>query len=116
MASTCSEHSAGTDDRPVGERTRETIDRGLADGILVSGPATGTPADDATVRAVLDARDDAVRSVPVFAGSGVTADTVANTFDVLDGAIVGTAIKDGGRTRNPVDEDRAANLVAAARE
>ncbi|MEF8900484.1 MAG: hypothetical protein V5A25_04595 [Halovenus sp.] len=37
-------------------------------------------------------------------------------FDVLDGAIEGTAIKEGGQTPNPVDGDRAASLVAAARE
>lgn len=115
MADVDVKHSGAVGDRPVGELTRETIDRGLADAVIVSGPATGSPADDETVRSVLDARDDASRRVPVLAGSGVTPENVGELLSVLDGAIVGTAIKQGGVTTNPVDEDRATELVRAAR-
>jgi hypothetical protein len=33
---------------------------------------------------------------------------------VADGAIVGTALKEGGETTNPVDVERVEELVAAA--
>src|SRR2546430_9329658 len=36
-------------------------------------------------------------------GSGVTLETVAELLSVADGAIVGTAVKQGGDVRNPVD-------------
>src|SRR5437879_7347839 len=38
--------------------------------------------------------------------SGVTLETVAELLSVADGAIVGTAVKQGGDVRNPVDRDR----------
>ncbi|TKX65245.1 BtpA/SgcQ family protein, partial [Halorubrum sp. GN11GM_10-3_MGM] len=50
----------------------------------------------------------------VLVGSGVTRETVADLLDVADGAVVGTALKQGGETTAPVDADRVADLVAAA--
>src|SRR5256886_6697711 len=48
-------------------------------------------------------------------GSGVTLETVAELLSVADGAIVGTAVKQGGDVRNPVDRGRVERLVAAGR-
>jgi membrane complex biogenesis BtpA family protein len=108
-------HSASTDDRGIDVLAAETIDRGLADAIVVSGPETGaSPADD-HLRAALDGRDDATREVPVLVGSGVTPDTVAELLDRADGAIVGTAVKADGVTANRVDPQRASALVDAVR-
>ncbi|MFC7057928.1 BtpA/SgcQ family protein [Halovenus salina] len=105
---------------PLGERdrtalVRETIDRGLADAVVVSGPETGKPADNEDLRMALDGRDDATRDVPVFVGSGVTPENVSALLDDADGAIVGTALKKQGQTTNRVDPDRVATLVEAAR-
>jgi membrane complex biogenesis BtpA family protein len=105
---------------PLGRReqeavARETIDRGLADGLVVSGPGTGEPADDEDLLAVLDARDEATRDVPVFVGSGVTPANAPELLDRADGAIVGTALKRDGRTTNRVDPDRVTALVEAVR-
>jgi membrane complex biogenesis BtpA family protein len=115
LADVAVKHSA-----PVGGATedperaaREAVERGLADGLVVSGPATGEPADDANLRAVLDGRDDADREVPVFVGSGVTPETVAELLDLADGAIVGTALKRGGETAAPVAGDRVRELLGA---
>ncbi|WP_336035426.1 BtpA/SgcQ family protein [Halobacterium yunchengense] len=106
-------HSAALADRPLGEAVDELIERGLADGLVASGPGTGAGADLDHVRAVADARDDVDPDVPVFVGSGVTQETVGETLDAADGAIVGTALKAGGETTAPVDEDRVRALVAA---
>jgi membrane complex biogenesis BtpA family protein len=105
-------HSAAPVDRDIGALTRETIERGLADGLIVSGPETGSAADADTVTRVVAARDDAGSEVPVLVGSGVRADNAAALL--ADGAIVGTAVKEGSETTNRVDADRAAALVEAA--
>lgn len=103
---------------PLGSRERravveETVDRGLADGLIVSGPTTGKPVDDEELRTVLDARDDATRDVPVFVGSGVTPANAPDVLDLADGAIVGTALKHEGTTTNRVDPERVRELVDA---
>jgi len=105
---------AASPDREVSALAHEAIGRGLADGLIVSGPETGAAVESDLLRTVLDARDDADRGVPVFIGSGVTADNAAVLLDLADGAIVGTALKHDGKTTNRVDPDRAAALVAAA--
>jgi len=108
-------HSAPVAGRDVAADVADLVERGLADGLIVSGPATGEPADTADLGAVLDARDDVDPDVPVFVGSGVMADNVGPLLDSADGVIVGTALERGGETANPVDVDRVATLVEAAR-
>jgi membrane complex biogenesis BtpA family protein len=109
-------HSAAVADRDIAAVATETIDRGLADALVVSGPATGEAADDDRLRAVVDARDDADRAVPVLVGSGVTVENAPALLERTDGAIVGTAIKHDGETTNPVDPERASELVEAVRD
>ena len=93
------------------QEARDSVSRGLADALVVSGKATGeaTPLED--VKRVRSA----VRDVPLLVGSGVTPDTVAELLSVADGAIVGTFLKRDGRLGNPVDPDRVRRLVEAAR-
>lgn len=105
-------HATAMGDRSVEARVEDVVVRGRADGVIVSGAGTGRPtAGDTieTVRSVLDGLD---RSVPLFVGSGVTEETVADTLAVADGVIVGTACKADGETTNPVDADRVRRLVA----
>jgi len=116
LADVAVKHSAPVGERSIGEVATETIERGLADGLVVSGPATGQAADADELREVLAARDDADRDVPVLVGSGVTPENAPDLFDLADGAIVGTALKVDGETTNPVDADRVATLVAAVEE
>lgn len=115
LADVAVKHSAPSAERDVGAVATELIERGLADGLVVSGPATGEPADTEELRRVLDARDDVDPGVPIFVGSGVTEAKVDALLDVADGAIVGTTLKQGGETTNPVDRDRIEAFVAAAR-
>jgi hypothetical protein len=58
---------------------------------------------------------EAVPDVPVIANTGVRADRIAEIFGVADGVIVGTSLKVDGLTWNPVDPDRAKQLMEAAR-
>jgi membrane complex biogenesis BtpA family protein len=114
LADVAVKHSAPVGEREIAAVAEETISRGLADGLVVSGPATGEPADTEELKTVLDRRDDVDPSVPVFVGSGATPENVAALRDIADGIIVGTALKEGGETTAPVDPDRAAAFVEAA--
>ena len=111
LADVAVKHSTGLGDRDIAALAGETIERGRADGLVVSGPATGAAADGEQLAAVCRARDDATRAVPVFVGSGLTVDNAADLLARADGGIVGTAVKRDGKTTNPVDPERARALV-----
>ncbi len=91
------------------DAAREAVARGLADGLVVTGRATGSPVDPARLEAVASAVE-----VPVLAGSGVEPRSLAALRPLCSGAIVGTWIKENGHTSAPVDAVRARTLVAAA--
>lgn len=108
-------HSAPLAERPLdAEAVAEPIERGLAEGVVVSGVGTGHEVDAAHLETVAAARDEAGLDAPIFVGSGTTTENVADLLGVADGAIVGTALKEGTETTGPVDEARVAKLVAAA--
>jgi membrane complex biogenesis BtpA family protein len=91
------------------QHARDLAHRGLADGLVVSGQATGaaTPIED--VKRVRSAVPD----VPLLVGSGVTPDTAAELLSVADALIVGTALKRDGNVQAPVDPERVRRLVAS---
>jgi membrane complex biogenesis BtpA family protein len=82
--------------------------RGLADVLVVSGRETGSPIDLERVKELRGAID-----APIVAGSGLTRENAAGLAAELDGAIVGTSIKENGAVDAPVDVQRVRELVAA---
>jgi membrane complex biogenesis BtpA family protein len=107
-------HSAPLAERPLDEEVAELLERGHADGIVASGVGTGETTDRDHLRRVVEARDNLDVDAPVFVGSGVTQSSVAETLDLADSVIVGTALKQDGETTAPVDEQRVQRLVEAA--
>jgi membrane complex biogenesis BtpA family protein len=81
----------------------------LADGVIVSGVASGLPADADEVRAVSGAV-----TIPTLVGSGITVENVAS-YAAADALIVGTSMKQDGLWTNAVDGNRARALVEAFR-
>ena len=79
------------------------------DGVIVSGVATGEPADAREVASVAGAV-----SVATLVGSGITVRNIADYGDA-DALIVGSSIKKDGIWSNPIDPDRAEALVRAFR-
>ncbi|WP_276203533.1 BtpA/SgcQ family protein [Haloprofundus marisrubri] len=108
-------HSAPVTPRETGEVVAETLERGLADGVVVSGVGTGEAVDRDGLREVVAHRDELGSDAPVVVGSGTTVESVSELLDVADGAIVGTALKEDEVTTNPVDERRVRELVEAAK-
>jgi len=101
-------HSVPLSDRPLADEVSDTLHRGLADALIVSGWATGQKTDPRQVREV----KAAAGSAPVFVGSGVTADNAREYAPFCDGFIIGSAFKRNGRASEPVDVDRVRALVA----
>lgn len=77
------------------------------DGVIVSGIATGEPADPTEVSSVAGAV-----SVPTIVGSGVTVENI-HEYQNADALIVGSSIKKDGLWMNPIDMQRARALVRA---
>jgi membrane complex biogenesis BtpA family protein len=96
--------------RSVGERGRSAAFLGV-DALLVSGPMAGAPVDLDDLRAVKQEALD----VPVLANTGVTLENVREILDDADGVIVGTSLKVGGSTWNPVDPGRARQMMQLVR-
>lgn len=80
-----------------------------ADGLIVTGAATGKPTSIEDLTAVKFATD-----LPVLVGSGATPDTLAALWRVADAIIVGSWYKRGGRWDAEPDPDRVEALLAAA--
>jgi hypothetical protein len=93
----------------IEDSARDTVERGLADGLIVSGAGTGMAADIADVERVRQACPRA----RIFLGSGVTLANVRDFLPGADGFIVGTSLKTGGKVSNPVDFKRVAAVVRA---
>jgi uncharacterized protein len=104
-------HSAPLAERPIADEVDDTIERGLADGLVVSGAGTGKATELTKAKAV----KAAAGKTPLFIGSGITAETIENYLPVADGFIVGTAFKDGGLVENAVDARRVNALMLRLR-
>jgi hypothetical protein len=100
-------HSAPLAQRPIADEVDDTIERGLADALVVSGAGTGKSTDPAKVKSV----KSAAGKTPVFIGSGVTARTIDAYLPIADGFIIGSAFKAGGSALNPVDRKRVRELM-----
>ncbi|WP_435317991.1 BtpA/SgcQ family protein [Haloarchaeobius sp. TZWSO28] len=107
-------HAAPLGDRSLRAELADACERGLADGIIVSGSGTGDPTSHDVLEDARALLDERFPQTPLFVGSGVTQSSVAQTLELADGAIVGTALKTEGETTNLVDAGRVGDLVAAA--
>ena len=102
--------------RPLGSpnlttAVQETIERGLADGVILSGWATGSPPplED------LELASAAANGTPVFIGSGANWENISTLMQAADGVIVSSSLKRRGRIEQPLDPIRVSQFVEAAR-
>ena len=87
--------------------TAETIEFMGADCVIVSGGVTGEPP---TISDVREAKSHC--SVPVYLGSGMTAENIANFYNEADGFIVGSSFKAGGSWANAIDPGRVERFMS----
>lgn len=104
-------HSAAISTRVLEDEVEDTIHRGRADGVIVSGAATGkeTSLDEvARVKRVAG-------KIPVLVGSGANAASASQLLQHADGLIAGTSLKIDGVATNAVDPQRVRELMTAVR-
>ncbi len=89
----------------------DTLERGGANALIVSGSGTGSEPDLGLTRSIRTAIGTNARLV---IGSGATPENLGPLCEVADTVIVGSALKHGGVASNRVDPDRAEGFVAAA--
>lgn len=97
-----------TADMDLAEAARAAVFSG-ADGVIVTGVATGQPASVSDVREVRAAVE-----LPVAVGSGLTPESLERFWEPADILIVGSFIKRDGVWHQPVDPDRVRAFVQAA--
>jgi membrane complex biogenesis BtpA family protein len=93
----------------IEDAARDTVERGLADALIVSGAGTGLATDLADVERVR-------RTCPatkVLLGSGVAVENIRDYLPAADGFIVASSLKLNRRLSNPVDPKSVAALVRA---
>ncbi|WNZ22837.1 BtpA/SgcQ family protein [Leptolyngbya sp. NK1-12] len=102
--------------RPLGSpnlttAVQETIERGLADGVILSGWATGSPPSLED----LELASAAANGTPVFIGSGASWENIPRLIQAADGVIVSSSLKRRGQIEQPIDPIRVSQFVEAMR-
>lgn len=107
LADVLVKHASPLASLSIADAVEDATLRGLADGVIVSGSATGKPADPSDVRQAVQSSGNR----PVYIGSGITTESIARFVPPAYGAIVGTSIKRDGRINAPVDVERVRRLA-----
>ena len=102
--------------RPLGTpnlttAVQETIERGLADGVILSGWATGSPPSLED----LELATRAAKGTPVLIGSGADWENIYSLMPAADGVIVSSSLKRQGQIEQPIDPIRVSRFVEATR-
>lgn len=89
---------------------QDTIQRGLADAVILSGWATGSPPQHE------DLQEAAIASqgTPMLIGSGANWENIPHLLKYADGVIVSSSLKRQGQINQPIDPNRVSRFVEAA--
>ena len=88
---------------------QDTIHRGLADGVIISGWATGHPPSPTELQ---EAKAVAGQT-PVFIGSGANGDNISTLIPPADGVIVSSSLKRQGKIQDCIDPVRVSQFIEA---
>jgi uncharacterized protein len=102
--------------RPLGSpnlttAVRETIERGLADAVILSGWATGDPPSSEDLELAMSA----AQGTPVFIGSGASWENIPQLIPFANGVIVSSSLKRHGKIEQSIDPIRVSRFVEAMR-
>lgn len=102
--------------RPLGTpnlttAVQDTIQRGLADGVILSGWSTGSP----PTQEDLELASAAAGETPVFIGSGANWENIPQLMQAADGVIVSSSLKRQGKISETIDPIRVSQFVEAAK-
>ncbi len=89
---------------------QDTIERGLADAVILSGWATGSPQPGRSRTCHCCGQRH-----PVFIGSGASWENIPTLMQAADGVIASSSLKRHGRRDQPIDPIRVSRFVEATR-
>ncbi len=103
---------ASLDPRDLSAVAHGVIVHARVDAVVVSGLAAGRQPDyEAVARA-----EEGAEGTPVILGTGGTKENIHKFLEIVDGAIVATALREEGQTLNPVDLSRVKEFMRVVRE
>jgi len=82
-----------------------------ADGVIVTGTATGEPVDIADLAAAAEAT-----KLPMLVGSGASLENIDALFEHASAMIVGSHFKQDGRWDAPIDPERVKSFIDRVRK
>ena len=101
-------HATPLGNRGLALETQDVTERGLVDAIIVSGELTGEATRVEDVEIVRQHTH-----LPILIGSGATPANLPHHFDHVDGLIVGSYFKSGGKADHGVEERRVKTFTDA---
>jgi len=112
FADVCVKHGHPLGSPSLAMAVQDTVERGLADGLIISGDTTGDPPRLEALKTAMNAAS----GKPIFIGSGATWENVPSFLNVANGVIVASSIKRNGNINYPIDPIRVSQFVEAVRE
>lgn len=99
-------HATPMGGRGIELETKDIAERGIADGIIVTGNRTGGTADFEELKLVKQ-----TTNLPVIVGSGIQLNNINEILEYADGMIVGSYFKNDGIAANLVEENRVIQFM-----
>lgn len=100
-------HASPLGNMSLKQEVKDNIERGLADGIVVSGSATGATVDMQELKTVREATEK-----PVIIGSGTTIQNLSQLSAYADAFIIGSFFKKDGKAQNDVEEEQVKKFLS----
>ena len=101
-------HATQAGTRTLLDAAKDTLKRGGALHLIITGTATGAVVN---VKELSNLRDS-LPNTSIWIGSGIDIDNVEEVLQYADGAIVGTYFHTEGNLDKPLDTDRISKFVA----
>jgi membrane complex biogenesis BtpA family protein len=99
----------------VGEAL-DVVERGRADGIVITGPRTGSPTSSEDLEAVRSGLEEAGMRVPILVGSGVNPSNLKRLLEIADGFIIGSYVRKGGLAGGAIEPARVSEIGSLLKE
>lgn len=93
------------------QEIKDNVERGMADGIIVSGTATGSEVDMNELKMAREATNK-----PIIIGSGTNIQNIGQLTPYADAFIIGSYFKQDGLATNEVEEKRVRIFMEKFRE
>ena len=111
LADVLVKHARPLDTINLTDAVRDTVEKGLADGIILSGWSEDSPPsiDDLKLATTV------AEGIPIFVGSGANSNNIGKLMNVANGVIVARSLKRYGKISDPIDPIRVAQFIEATK-